>query len=439
MSSEITRLKESFEEETRDINAAFSAVITETQKHIADCCRALNMDETQIARSAPFRGKRVSIAECQETREVEHTRRERQSGLFGWGKRFFGGLFGNDDWGWDEETYTTTEITVNVGKLVKSIKQAWREFATAFSQQFPVYQKNTEMAIGRFETEVAAQKSGLDAQTRIEVPVEPGKRLLAALREKYENLQSLANDTADVTNAVVAEKSIRPMLSEIECPALVAYAALFAHAASFENAANLTDWQLRRSGCRTSCVCGWDGEKLRLFRDRFFRPNADVRVVDFSQQDFADAPSEALVYLLFNAEQTGSFKGKLFGSGKATENLKEVVRCGKVIWVMDSVREHVSGSYNRDVLTEAYFEMLKLVREFMRGERVFGIMACERELYWSVLLHELYFNDAIYASETARQRFVDEMSRLFRLTNERRHATGRYVAQFANFRKEITK
>lgn len=397
------------------------------------------MDETQIARSAPFRNKGVSIARCQETCEVEHTRRVEKSGFFGGCARFFGGLFGKDDWGYEEETYTTTETSVNVGKLVNSIKRGWREFAMAFSQQFPVYQKNTETAVERFEDMVASQRAELEEQARLDVPIKPGQRQLAALREQSGKLRTTSDGNAVITNAVVAEKTVRPTLTEIVCPSLVAHAASLAHAMSFESAARLADWQLGRSGCRISCVCGWDGEKLARFRDWFFRPNADVRVIDFSQKDFEAVPSDALVYLLFNAEQSGSFKGKLFGSGRATEELKAVVRCGKVVWVMDSIREHVSGTANRDVLAEAYFEMLKIVREFMRGEPVFGVVVCDRELYWSTLLHELYFDEAIYASETARQRFVNDMASLFRLTNKRRHATGNYVAQFANLRKEITK
>ena len=80
--------------------------------------------------------------------------------------------------------------------------------------------------------------------------------------------------------------------------------------------------------------------------------------------------------------------------------------------------------------------MMNLVEVSMRGEKVFEVMACDRDLYWTVLLHELYFNDRLFISETAKQNFVNDMAELFRLPNDRRHATGGYVSQFQMLRKE---
>lgn len=439
LSDTVERMKRKFEAEASEINSHFSATITETQKRIAVCCQELNLDETQIARSAPFRSKNISIAGCQDTERVEHTRKVKRRTLGGWLKRRFGALFGNDDWGYDEETYTTTETFVNVGKLVASVKKAYDDFAAAFGRQFPVYEKNTEAALERFEDEMSSRRAGFDEQTKQGIPIDVGKRIQASFDAMLTSLKSSSAQSVEIKNAVVHEKQMAVTVSEWECPSVLTYAAQFAHTASFDIAAKMTDWIRRRSGCGEVFVCGWDAAKLAQSRDWFFRATDRVQVVDFSSKDGVAIPQNALVFLLFNAEQTGSFKGKLFGSGKVTDMLKVIARNGKIVWVMDSVREHVSGGVESDVLVEAFGEMLKIVREFLRGEPLFELMACERELYWSVLLHELYFNTSLYVSETARQGFVKGMADLFGLSNERRHATGRYVAQFSNVRKEIEK
>ena len=103
---------------------------------------------------------------------------------------------------------------------------------------------------------------------------------------------------------------------------------------------------------------------------------------------------------------------------------------------MDSVREHVALGGGRDTLAEAFWEMMDLVETSMRGEKAFEVMACDRDLYWTVLLHELYFNERLFVSETAKQNFVNDMAELFCLSNDCRHATGSYVTQFQMFRKE---
>lgn len=438
LSETIERMKRDFEEEAKEINSHFSATITETQKRIADCCQKLNLDESQISRSAPFRSKSVSISGYQTTREVSHTRRVKKGGL-GCVSRFFGGIFGKKNWGYEIEKWTSTETAVDIGTMVQKIECAFEDFMSAFSQQFPVFAKNTETAVERFEDEMASRLAGFEEQNRQGVPLADGKRALSSLGSALENLKSDTIQSVEIKNAVVREKRESATVSEWECPSVLKFAAQFSHSASFEMSAKMTDWIRRRSGCGEVFVCGWNAAKLAQFRDWYFRATDRVQVVEFPLKGDVSIPQNALVFLLFNAEQTGSFKGKLFGSGKVTDMLKSVARSGKIVWVIDSVREHISGGAERDVLMEAFGEMLKIVREFLRGAPLFELMACERELYWSVLLHELYFNTDLYASETNRQRFVDGMSGLFRLSNERRHATGRYVAQFSNVRKEIEK
>ncbi len=103
---------------------------------------------------------------------------------------------------------------------------------------------------------------------------------------------------------------------------------------------------------------------------------------------------------------------------------------------MDSVKGFVSVADQReDTLIEAYIEMLKIARSVLKKRELFEVMACSRELYYTVLFHELYFNISRSPGEKNRQQFVEEMSGVFRLDNERKHATGQYVNHFLNFMK----
>ena len=437
LSDSVQTKKKQLEGETRNLNAYVSSSITDVQNAIQRCCHDLKLDPRQVIRSAPFRSQHVAISDCQERKTETYTVQVKDSGVGGFLKRWsFFGLGGALGWGYHDEERTRTKIVYNVGRLVKEIEEAYTTFMAAFQQQAEVFSSNTRFALGVLGGEMASRQKAAAEQARQGLPLEIGQKLLEKLKSATAAIRRETAQGGEVANAVVRKAAkVKEVFLPGTCPAVVLYAERFAHRASFDLAASLTDVLRRRAGMQKAAVCGWDENKLGLFREWFFREDDSVSVIDFSKRNSPLPPSDAVVFLLCNAEQAGSFKGKLFGSGQVTDRLREIVRRGKVVWVMDSVREHVAGGTG-DVLMEAFAEMMKLVKEFMAGEPVYDVMACDREIYWSVLLHELYFNDRIYETETARQGFVDEMASLFMLSNDRRHATGRYVAQFSNSRKE---
>ena len=438
ISDKVRSLKTRFEEATRDLNSFFSSEITRIQGMVESCRRDLNLDETQIVRSTPFRSRSVVVDNCQETQEVEKTRMVKRQTVGGGIKRFFGSLFGQDDWGYDEVTYTETEVVFNIERLVAEINRAYAGFMSAFQQQGPVFAKNTQFAVDLMTTELDKRRQSLDEQTSQVLPMETSQETLGVLRKTVKDLRAAVAADSEIKNAKVVDAQVTETRTELTCPGEVIRAVEYAHAVSFESAAQLVDGIVAKSGCKRAVVCGWDSAKIRLFREWFFRPGAKVDVIDFSMPDAKMQAADAVAFLLFNAEQTGSFKGKLLGKNLGSAYLKEVARKGKIVWVMDSVREHVSGGAANDVLAEALTEMLKVVKtEFLQRVPLFEVMAGERDLYWSVLLHELCFNAEIFATQAARERFVSEMAEVFGLSMEERNATGRYVAQFAITRKEL--
>ena len=437
LSNSILMKKGRLESETQGINAFFSASITEMQNAIQRCCQDLKLDARQVIRSAPFRVQRVSISNCQETKTETYTVKVKDSGFGGFMKRWaFFGLGGALGFGYHDEARTRTKLVYNVGKMVKEIETAYTEFMGAFQQQAEVFASNTSYAMNVLMREMASRQETVRVQSRQELPLAICQKLLEKLNATAHEIKKITAYESSVENARVRQSSVRETSFLVEAlPSAVLKVERVAHRLSFDYAACMTDRIVTRAGKQKVAICGWDGDKLRSFREWFFREKAEVDVADFNQDDPKSLRPDATVFLICNAEQVGSFRGKLLGSGVKTDCLQAVAQCGKIIWVMDSVREHIANGAN-DALIEAFTEMMKLAKEFMGRTPIFDVMACDREIYWSVLLHELYFNHAIYESETARQGFVDEMANVFKLSNERRHATGKYVAQFSNSRKE---
>lgn len=425
LSSVVKKMKSEFEQTTRDLNTYFSQAITETQEKARICCKSLNMEESQIVRSEPFHSQYVSIKDCQKKKRVRHEEEVEEEGFWGACKRFF--TLGCC--GYETRVYYETTTYCDIKALVKEINAAYTTFVSVISQQVPVYQRNTAYMVAQFSRELEDREAALKNQESQLLPLDIGKRIEAKL-VAYEKC-SCARGKYEVQNAVVeANVGLHPVqeLQETTLSPEAYCVARLAHELSFKAGYALMGEMFRRSGKNRAVLCGWDPEKLSSFEEWFVRDRADVEVVNFSSQNLPKLNADSLVFLLVNAEQTGSFRGKLFGGGIPTDFLKDAIKRGKIVWVMDSVREHVAVSTRGDAFVDAFGEMMGLVREALQKTPVFDVMACDRELYWSVLLHELVFNVAIKESEKGRQAFVKEIADIFRLTPERRHATGFYVS-----------
>ena len=398
-----------------------------------NCCTDLNLDFTQVFRSKPFRSANVSIADFQTTRIERRTEKVKKSGILGGLMRFFTLGF----CGYEKVTYSETITEYNVGKLFDEIKKVSKAFFEALNQHLPIYNQSTERAVGILRSELDKRVATFEEQSKTDIPLEVGKALLKSL-EQFAAIDIGAESGGEIINVELKNIQCVSALSHTDVPRHVAVAAEFAHEHSFAVANMLVKNIVKRSEANRMVICGWDREKLASLKDWFFTRDDKIEIIDFSKDAVSNAPNiPVCAFCLVNAEQTGSFKGKLMAESNAKKYLDAVKKNGKIVWVMDSVREHTStGS---DTFVEAFTEMMKVVEESMNGVNVFEVMACNRDLYWTVLIHEIYFNHRIFESETARQKFVNDMAELFRLSNERRHATGNYVAQFASLRKELKK
>jgi hypothetical protein len=265
--------------------------------------------------------------------------------------------------------------------------------------------------------------------------MDKGCKLLSIL-EQYLLMANNSNGNENIVNTQIVDKVPATTSVEHIVPKYVACASRLAFEQSFVPLNALTAKIIQHSCAKKVVVCGWDREKLSSMREWFFSEVADIDVIDFSNDvPLVPVHDTVCAFCLVNAEQTGSFKGKLLGDTKARKWLDSIKANGRIVWVMDSVREHISEGGGEDTIVEAFAEMMNLVEQSMCGDKAFEVMACDRDLYWTVLLHEIYFNERIFESENARQNFVNDMAELFHLSNECRHATGRYVTQFKQMRK----
>ena len=444
LDSGIRSKKEALSKQINAVLTNFSNTIPKIQTAIKVSCSDLNLQERQVVRTELFGTSTVSISDCQRVIKGKHHREKRrvkQSGFGGSIKRGLGWLASlvyDNDWGYEEKTVEwqdpdTTEC--DIPKLIQEIKNAFAHFNKFLSEKLPVFQRNTEYSIGCLQEEYSRREQELEAQFHLDIPLDQGNKLLAALQE------ILSGNRADIStpipqNAVQKQHKIEEQLQEADVESLVFDALKVAENMALECHWSLMQEAIQKSGMNEKYICGWDINCLENFRGIFFRKQEEIKIIDFSAPSCKLPNAESLIFLLVNAEQSGSTAKKIFQSGKVSEFILTAAKNGKIVWVMDSVEGLVSISDLRnDTLIEAYAEMLKIACSVMKNQELFEVMACSRELYYTVLFHELYFNISNSPGEKKRQQFVEEMSEVFNLCNERKHATGQYVNHFINYTK----
>ena len=429
--------KEALSRKINGILNNFSNGIPAVQSAIKVSCRDLNLQESQVVRVEFFGTASVAISNCQKVVKGKYhpPRRVEQSGIGGWLKRkidIFGAGWGYDDvQGWTEPDTTVCDIP----KLIGEIKGAFAHLEKFLNEKVPIFCRNTDYSVQCLQNEYDRRMQEIREQFQVEIPLEQGNRLSASLQKILDGL------SGDIGIPVPRNAAQKPDNRGKELLETSVENVVLDTLKTAENMALECHWSLvqeiiQDSGMAEKYICGWDINCMENFRDIFFRDRDEIKIIDLSAPNGKLPGGRSLVFLLINAEQSGSSAKKIFQPGGVSDFIRATAGNGKIVWVMDSVKGFVSVADQReDTLIEAYIEMLKIARSVLKKRELFEVMACSRELYYTVLFHELYFNISRSPGEKNRQQFVEEMAEVFHLDNERKHATGQYVNHFLNFMK----
>ena len=427
---------------TRKINSILADVsdgIPKIQAAIKASCAALNLQESQVVRTGFFGTAPVAISDCQKVvkGKFHKSRRVEKRGWVGKTQRVFGKIFRQKDWGYKRtEAWTEPDTTkCDIAALILEIENAFAYLRKFLAEKVSVFQRNTEYSIGLLQKEYDRRKREMEEQFQVEIPVEQGNALLASLKEIIDGNSGDISKTAPL-NPAQRPGRIEVPLRETDVEPLVLDALRVAEGMALECHWSLMSEIIKRSGIVEKYICGWDIGGMENFRDIFFRDPGEIKIIDFSAPNCRMPNARALIFLLVNAGQAGSYAKKLHLSGAVSDFIMSTAKNGRIVWVMDSVKEFVSISDMRDdTLIEAFAEMLEIARSVMKKQELFEVMACSRELYYTVLLHELYFGISHPLGENKRQQFIEEMTKTFHLNNERKHAIGHYINLFLNSMK----
>lgn len=447
LSPEIVSQIEEFRGAIGYAGAKFDEYVKKSRQLIQQSCNNLNLEEKQVYQAEFYKKTDNTVADCTraETRFVL-VRKKRNFFDRIWRRYFTDDPDPDFD---DSESHTESYVVQDIKEKLKSIVSLYQQFCNSNDDNLPKLRTNTENCTKRLNEELVRKKNELKNRFSVEVSSRTAELILTMIR-KY-----IGKDE-NPPNPFASGMQIQPVPlpeddPDIEYEADPLVYDLFQLARSHQYDIHKAFFRdlLERSGLPDVRICGWDRETcdlLREFGDIFISDelNGDgrVRIINFNCCTERDLPRQdnSLVFLLLNADQSGSAKSSLHkcvptgpeASPKypGTEWLKRASFAGRIVWVMDSVKAARGDRPENDTLMEAFHEMELIVRDFQRTAGPFDIMALDEDLYYSVLFHELYFNSERWTLQGDREKFIEQMRAVFLLDNEQADRTGYYLNQY---------
>ena len=430
MDSSILSAKSKFETSVNSVSATFSDGIRDLQTKAKSCCKDLNLEFEQIVKLVTPQRVSVVVSECTKTDEktIRHPARKKS----GFGNKLKRGLgwFCGTNWGYTDPWEEKVKVTIfDIAGQISEIKSAMSKLQKAFAKQMPEFQAATEYSIGRLNKEIAAREDEIEDQNNVQLPPNDVKWLVRQIETVVGPCSSESVAEAPVVNVELSEHVEEEVLVEFDGTALERDLCQLAQCVSYDVHRVVVAEMVKRSQQTKVVVAGWECNRLQTF-DALFFGDLPHTLVDFNSEGFSVPDEDVLLFLLVNAGQSGSAARRIFARDRVGKYLKSVTAKGKIVWVMDSVAEHLSGGAACDSLIEAFCELTGIAKRLVGQDVIFDVMACDPHLLYTVLFHELLFNPSLMTMETARQNFVGSMSKLFKLDNAQRHLIGHYLKDY---------
>lgn len=412
--------------------------IKNIQQQLIKSCEKLNLQSQEIIRRQVINYFSPEMSIPIRTEKEIKTRRVEKSGIINTILRWF-----SNNWGYKEEKYEVSVDYIDIKKLCQRFIYKRKQWKTFIETSFLTHFKNTKFGLNKMQIELNIKKENEEKQLTASINYELGKEIVLQINNFIKE-----NNFTKITDASVTytKKSTDKVLeiTEQKCSKLAVDMFQLAHYESFKPHFALRDKIILRNGNNPQVlIWGWDEHLLNRFVDYFFSDvlNGNYQYMNRIKIDSAFFSSitlinennyskgwkfieseKTLLFVLLNSTQSGSAESKL----RKSKLLQYT--SSPIVWVMDSINDLITDGDDR--LIEGFAEFIRLIQS--TGKRITEIMVSDRDLFYTVLLNELFFNSINWKTKNNEQQFLKEMRECFSLTNQRLNKTGEYIKLFQN-------
>ena len=419
------------------VSEKFNSLIEEIQEELKKLCADLNLQDRDILKRHKVGNFNSDIAIPWKVHHRSETRREKKPGVWNTFKIWIS----RGNWGYHNVTDHFTEEVINIEKLITELQSKTKNWDNFISSSLSTFIENTEFSISVIDNELQQKIENLQDQVKSDIDPELRAGILEEIKFFKKIDDSFAADSASYAQEI-RQDEIKNSYREEKCSLLSVDLFNIAHYWSFKPLINYRDLLFTKyGGFRDAVIWGWDAFHLNQFADYFFSDLIIGRIDDkaalatfkskadaFNKVTFINEGNQlkrenvpvitsCLLFVLINSTQIGSAESRLRNSYLMKLNL------AAVIWVMDSVNDLIKPDNNS--LAEGFIEFERLIRSSCR--KINDVMVSDRDLYYTVLLHELFFNSAKWKTRKEVQKFLSEMRDCFSLDTGRLNRTGEYI------------
>lgn len=319
---------------------------------------------------------------------------EKKSGVGNWLARGFGWLTGNDDWGYEEVSYTVKELnkTRTLEELEKYKKRAYR----TYQQSINDWLKSIKEPIQNIESEIDRSYDSFKQRQKQIAEIADVKWVIAELKKLILTISLDTNKDATKKSKVVEKREEQIPLTQVRLSGYQAGLIEISRKLLYSVAQRtLIQGMKTIEAPNKAVIIGWDRDCIQSFLLRYFSSDlSDKSIAELEKSGMArvdeircllnpeythagrllkeETPTS--YFIMVNAQQDGSAKNQI-----SKLNLKENIRAGNRIFF---VVQDFDSLVNSDGIQEMSANLVEYYEEFgIRDQKGFLLINDDNPIY----------------------------------------------------------
>lgn len=318
-----------------------------------------------------------TIAEPQIIQEDKLKKKmEKKSGIGNWFARGFGWVTGNDDWGYEEVSYTVKELnkTRTLEELEKYKKRAHR----AYQQSINDWLKSIKELMQNIEAEIDRSYDSFMQRQKQIAEIADVKWVIAELKKLISTFSTYERKETAKKSKVVEKKEEQIPLAQVRLSGYQAGLIEISRKLLYSVARQTLLQGMKTLGApEKAVIIGWDTDCMQSFLLRFFESTLSEKGITELKSSGMTRVSDircllnpnptnvgrllrqetlTSYFVMVNAQQDGSAKNQI-----SKLNLKENIRAGNRIFF---VVQDFDGLINSDGIQEMNANLVEYYKEF---------------------------------------------------------------------------
>lgn len=431
----IRKMRDKYNTHTKNSENDFSIKIKKSQSLIIDLAEKVNLTKQDLnfAVTNPPLRTRIDLSTTQK-KGASTVRKVKTLG--GGIKRFFGAIFGEDDWG--REVIAGKEYTVVKKEvLIASIKSSADHWKNWYYNSTETFATQNHLSLEKIEGELYLQYHSLKEKENIEIQPLEKQELITQFNTLKKHLIKITKKQLKQNKIKQNKHTLKNPDKIIKTPNYIRDLLKIAHINSYHSLYAICEFCIKKMAKEKIIIWGWDNNDTTNFVELFFKNSTKIVEQDFISNIKTDTNSLIVVNennynhkihikdinyitkikpsIFINADlsQSGFFESKY------SKSIVNKINEKKITWVIQGLEILLKN----DALIEAFVNFENYLKNINSNKDL--IIVSNKDPFYSLLIYELH-----NINKCKKILLADERAIIKRIGLDRENEVSKYIKNY---------